>query len=70
MKLLAKTRQLPIEKRKRIFWSVLIIVAIILLIFYINSVTHNIEELGKSNPSEELKTNELKRNIIKLFENR
>ena len=70
MKLLTKIQRLPEEKKKKILWSVMVVVAIILLIFYLNRAHNTIQNLGKSNPAQELQTNTLKEKIINIFENK
>jgi len=63
MNILNKLQSLSERKRRIIFWAVMIIVAIFLLIFYIQNIKKRIESSERKGLEEELQLQELQEEL-------
>jgi hypothetical protein len=63
---LKKIQDLPLIKRKIIFWTIIIIVGLILFAGYILNVKHKIENFPLQKSLEELKLPQLKEEVKEL----
>ena len=66
MNILEKIQNLPEIKRKIIFWSLIVIVALVLLFFVFNNLKKSLAELETENLKEELKIPELEEELQNL----
>jgi len=65
-KCLKRIQNLPLIKRKIIFWVIIVIFGLILFTFYIINIQHRIKTFPREKFLEELKLPELKEELKKL----